>query len=128
MSPITLVITALLSLSLAYFIVLLLIRIRNNVVAGHSYRDALTAELSELRAYKMLGALGINRQRYIHQQSVLDIHKHMDRCKACGNITECDEKLASNSIDPNHIEFCNNADEFSEMAKQGDEAEARPPQ
>lgn len=121
MSAVTLIISSLLALSLAYFIVLMLIRIRNNVVTGLSYREALQAQIADLRLNRMLGALGINKQRYMHQQSIIDIHSHMERCRDCTNTHVCDEKLESNTIEKDKIDFCNNAETLNRIAGQQEE-------
>lgn len=118
MNTITLIITAVLCIALAGISALLLIRIRNNVITGLNYRRALQSELSKLRLYKMLGALGINIQGYIHQEPIIDIHDHMERCKSCANADICEDKLVNNMIDKDDFEFCSNADAFGAIIKQ----------
>jgi hypothetical protein len=118
MSTITLVITSVLAAALVGFILLLLLRIRNNVVSGLSYRKALQAEISDLRLDRMLAALGINRERYLYQESTLDIHRQIERCKDCSNTATCDDKLSSNTIEKDKIDFCNNADAFGRISEQ----------
>jgi hypothetical protein len=112
------IITAL-GIALGYFIVRLMLRIGNNVIVGRTYRQALRAELSSLRLGRMLSALGINRELYLHQQKTRDIHQHMQRCRECDNSDVCDEQLCEKNIDVNDINYCNNAEPLkSIVAKQ----------
>ena len=118
MSIFSLIILSLLGIALAWFIVMMMIRIRNNVVNGLDYRTALRTEISSLRLNRMLAALGINRERYLHQENVIEIHKHMERCRDCSNTETCDDKLENNTIEKGNIDFCNNADAFGKIAAQ----------
>ena len=121
MSTLTLIITSLLAIAFTWFIVLMLVRIRNNVVNGLSYRKALREEIGSLRLDRMLAALGVNRERYLYQENVLDIHQHMERCKDCSNTATCDDKLDSNTIEKDKIDFCNNAQAFGRISKRHSE-------
>ena len=118
MSTITLIITSVLAAALGWFVLMLLVRIRNNVVNGLSYRKALRAEISGLRLNRMLAALGVNRERYLYQENTLDIHQHIERCKDCSNTATCDEKLDTNTIEKDKIDFCNNAEAFGRISAQ----------
>jgi hypothetical protein len=95
-----------------------MLRIRNNVIIGRTYRQALRAELSSLRLDRMLAALGINRERYLHQQNTQDIHQHIDRCRDCDHTDVCDEKLDAATIDQDNIDFCNNAKSLKTIISQ----------
>lgn len=127
MNTLTFIVIAILALALGYFIVLLLIRIRNNVISGQSYRKALQAEIAALRMDGMMAALGINRQRYLHQQSTLDIHQHMQRCRECGNTDTCDHQIATKTIDKNTIDYCNNAESLRNVIDQQNETSDQEP-
>lgn len=109
------IISTTLALALGYFIVNLIIRIGSNVITGKTYRQALQLELANLRLNRMLAALGINRERYLHQQNTRDIHQHMQRCRDCGNTAICDEKLSAQVVDQKDIEYCNNADALTSI-------------
>jgi len=115
MNPTTLIITTVLGLALGYFIVRLMLRIRNNVVIGRTYRQALRTEISSLRLDRMLAALGINRELYLHQQNTRDIHQQIQRCRDCDNTDLCDEKLCAQTIDQDNIDYCNNAESLKTM-------------
>ena len=121
MSTLTLIITSLLATAFCWFILLLLVRIRNNVVNGMSYRKALREEVVSLRLDRMLTALGVNRERYLNQESVLEIQQHMERCRNCSNTATCDDKLDNNTIEKDKIDFCNNAQAFGKISKQHSE-------
>lgn len=62
------IVTTALGLALGYFVVRLMLRIRNNVIIGRTYRQALRAELSSLRLDRMLTALSLNRELYLHSK------------------------------------------------------------
>ena len=62
-----------------------------------------------------MDALGINKEKYIHQESVLDIKHHIDTCGACDNTDQCDEKLDSDSIRVEDIKFCGNESSMVEI-------------
>lgn len=112
------IITTALGCALGYFIVRLMLRIRNNVIIGRSYRQALRAELSSLRLDRMLAALGINRELYLHQQKTRNIHQHIQRCRDCDSTDICDEKLCAQTIDQGNIDYCNNAESLKSILSQ----------
>ncbi len=127
MGTLTFIVIAILALALGYFIILLLIRIRNNVITGQSYRQALQAEIATLRMDRMMAALGINRQRYLHQQRTLDIHQHMQSCRECKNTDTCDHQLATKMVDKNTIDYCNNAESLRNVIDQQNETSDQGP-
>jgi len=68
-----------------------------------------------------MDALGINKEKYIHQESVLDITHHIDTCTACNKTVRCDEQLDSNDIEVENISFCENENSMVELVfKQND--------
>ena len=104
-----------------YFFLMLFFKIRKNVLNGQSFHDSLVAQISNMRMGKMMDALGINKAKYIHQESVLDINHHIDTCNACENTDECDEKLESETIGVEDIKFCGNESSMVEITfKQND--------
>ncbi len=116
MSTLSFIILGILSASLAYYVIMLAVRIRNNVMTGISYHDALLSQLSELRMGRMMTALGINKERYVHQESGLDIDAQMRRCVACDNTAECDDRLAEDNVTPDSIDFCKNEAAFQSVS------------
>jgi hypothetical protein len=77
----------------------------------------LAEKVNRLRLGKMLAALGVDIDVYLNSERSLEIQQHIDRCAACGNTAECDDKLAKQDIDPDHIGFCNNEASLREIAK-----------
>lgn len=97
-------------------IVLLPIAIVFNVRAGRKYRRRLAQNIHHLRLNRMLTALGIDTDEYLHEERIVDIHEQMTRCGECANTEECDEALHG-KVDPDHIGFCNNEATLREMVK-----------
>lgn len=96
--------------------VLLPIAIIFNVKAGRKYRKQLAKSIHHLRLNRMLTALGIDLDDYLHSERTVDIRNQMERCSECANTEECDEKLAD-GVDPDHIGFCNNEEVLRELVK-----------
>lgn len=124
MNTTTFIVLTAFGVSLTYYVIVLIMRIRTNVLTGQSFHDSLMSQISNIRMGKMMDALGINKEKYIHQESVLDITHHIDTCKACDNTDRCDEKLDSNDIEVENISFCENENSMVEMVfKQNDHKE-----
>ena len=115
MNTTTLIILIALGASLAYYIVMLAVKIRANVLTGQSFHDSLLSQISNMRMGKMMDALGISKEKYIHQESVLDISHHIDNCNACDKTDQCDEKLASEDVVVENINFCENEESMVEL-------------
>jgi hypothetical protein len=117
MNTITLIALAVLALMVVSFSILLPLAIVFNVRAGEKYRKGLAEKVNKLRLGKMLKALGVDIDVYLNSERSLEIQQHIDRCAACSNTAECDEKLADDAIDPDSIDFCNNEASLREIAK-----------
>lgn len=107
----------LMTLLVATFAILLVSAIVFNFRAGIRYRHALAAQLNNFRLAKMLAALGIDIDEYLSTERVVDIHRHMERCGACENVGECDDRLNQGSLDAGEIGFCNNEKSLQEIAR-----------
>ena len=95
MSMITILLTIILFVAMfVLFAILLPLAIIFNVRTGKAYREKLAGKIEKLRLGKMLSALGIDIDTYIARERGVDIHKHMNNCKACSNLEECDERIA----------------------------------
>jgi len=116
MNTLTILALVLLTLLLVTFSVLLPVAIVFNVRAGEKYRRDLAEKVNRLRLGKMLEALGVDIDIYLNSERSLDIQQHIDRCNACDNTAECDDKLTGQGIDPDHIGFCNNEASLREIA------------
>ncbi len=77
----------------AYMIVSLPLAIFRNMKSGQRFRLALSRKLAALRLPRMLRMLGIDDQAYLAQNRVVDIEKHMDNCRNCGETGRCDRDL-----------------------------------
>lgn len=89
-----------------------------NVKAGKRYRQGLAIKVDQLRLSKMLTALGIDINVYLHKERIVDIENQMKRCTECVNTDECDDKLANSAINADDIHFCNNEETLREIAKE----------
>ena len=65
---------------------------------GIGIRESLLSKLSSMRMGRMMDALKINKERYLHSESIIEINSHINRCNECVNITECDDKLDNQKI------------------------------
>jgi hypothetical protein len=117
MNTITLIALAVLALVVVSFSVLLPLAIVFNVRAGEKYRKGLAEKVNQLRLGKMLKALGVDIDVYLNSERSLEIQQQIDRCAACGNTAECDDKLAGDALSPDSIDFCNNEESLREIAK-----------
>ena len=113
----SLIIAILLGVSVTAVIALLFIAIIFNMKRGRKYRQALAKKVAQFRLNKMLIALGIDTNAYIHDEHVADIYKHMEHCEECSNTEECDDALAKDNINPNEIGFCNNEQSLQKVAE-----------
>ena len=87
-----------------------------NVKAGKKYRRSLAAKIDQLRLGRMLGALGIDINTYLHAERIVEIKQQMDRCSACENTDLCDDRLAEGNVSADEIDFCNNEDALQKIA------------
>lgn len=117
MDIISLIITGLLVLLTGAFVILLVLAIMFNLKAGQRYRENLAKRLDQLRLGKMLSALGIDTETYLHSERILDIHQQMNRCSSCANTDLCDDQLSDGAVGSNEIDFCNNERSLQEMLK-----------
>ena len=116
MELISLIIASLLGILIALVIVLLFIAIIFNMKRGRKFRQALAKKVAQLRLNKMLDALGVDTNAYLHREKVTDIYQHMERCEACDNTEECDDALEKDNINPDTIGFCNNEQSLQKIA------------
>ena len=84
---------------------------------GRKYRQALARKVAQLRLNKMLLALGVDTNAYIHDEHIADIYKNMERCEECSNTEECDDALSKDKINPGEIGFCNNEQSLQKISE-----------
>ena len=125
MNYISLFIASLLALLVAVFVISLFVAIIFNVKAAEKYRHRLAKRVESLRLNKMLTALGIDMDAWLHSESLLDVKRQMSRCSECGNTEKCDETLSGSEVDAADIGFCNNEKDLQKiMEKQAKAARA----
>ena len=117
MNLFSLIVAGLLIMLTLAFTVMLVSAIVFNMKSGKKYRRSLARRFDQLRLGKMLSALGIDVNSYLHTQGIVDIQKHMDLCSACENTNTCDEQLAAGNIKASNIEFCNNEKSLQDIAR-----------
>ncbi|HED17423.1 MAG TPA: hypothetical protein ENI64_11495 [Gammaproteobacteria bacterium] len=123
MDSFSIVVVILLGLALAVFAISLFVAIIFNVKIGLKYREPLARKLHALRLSKMLSALGISTDEYLHTENIIKINEQMERCAECGNTEECDDNLANDNMDVDRIDFCNNESTLKDMVSKKSAAE-----
>ena len=111
----TVIIGSLLALLVLYVIMRMSYVIMRNVIIGMEFRKNLARKVNALRLNKMLAALGIDINSYLHSERVIDIEEHIDKCSACQNTETCDEQLASGTIQASSIDYCNNEESLQQI-------------
>jgi hypothetical protein len=106
MEIISLILLAVLALAMALISVFFVVLFRKNMQQGREFRKNLAQSLQQLRMSKVLIALGLDTNVYLHKVSVHNIKQQMSKCENCATSGSCDEKLAQKSIQPSDIEFC----------------------
>ena len=104
----TVIIGSLLALFMLYVIIRMSYVIMRNVIVGMEFRKNLARKVDALRLNKMLAALGVDINNYLHSERVIDIEEHIDKCSVCQNIETCDDQLAKGTIQASNIDYCNN--------------------
>lgn len=117
MNLFSLIVAGLLTVLTLTFAVMLVSAIVFNLKAGKKYRRSLATRVDQIRLSKMLSALGIDVNSYLHTQSAVDIQKHMNQCSACEKTDTCDEQLAAGDIKATDIDFCNNEKSLQDIAR-----------
>ena len=87
-----------------------------NVKNGMLFRSLLSKRVNSLRLGKMLAALGVNVDKYLHEEKVLDIENQIERCTQCENTDACDDNLEKGTISIDSIDYCNNESDLKSMA------------
>lgn len=120
----TLIAGTLLVAAIAYVILRLAVVIAFNVKTGMLYRQKLARKINDLRLNRMLTALGIDINVYLHNERVIDITEQMNRCVSCENTQSCDEDMLKGTITVDDIDYCNNEKVLREMVETSNSAKA----
>ena len=115
MDIVTIVVGGALALFLLYVILRMSYVIMRNVVVSMEFRKKLASKVNDLRLNRMLGALGIDINNYLHGERVIDIEQHIDKCAACENTDACDDALARGSVTVNNIDYCSNEQSLQQI-------------
>jgi hypothetical protein len=106
--------------ALAFFLLYVIMRmsyvIMRNVIVGMEFRKNLAQKVYDLRLNRMLEALGIDVNNYLHREPVIDVERHIDKCAMCPNTATCDEQLAADAVTLTGIDFCNNEQALQKIA------------
>lgn len=111
----TVIIGSILVMFLLYVIMRMSYVMMRNVIIGMEFRKSLARKVNALRLNKMLAALGIDINNYLHSERVIDIEEHIDKCSACQNTEICDDQLAKGTIQANNIDYCNNEESLQHI-------------
>jgi accessory gene regulator protein AgrB len=111
----TVIIGTILALFLLYVIMRMSYVMMRNVIVGMEFRKNLARKVNSLRLNKMLAALGIDINNYLHSERVIDIEEHIDKCAACQNTDICDDELTKGNIQASKIDYCNNEESLQHI-------------
>ncbi len=106
MEIISYILLAILPLAMAMISVFFVVLFRKNMRQGREFRRNLAQSLQQLRLSKMLTALGLDTNLYLHKSSVHNIKQHMSKCENCSTTGACDEKLSQPTFQHAELEFC----------------------
>ncbi len=68
--------------------------ISRNLKDGQAFRRQLAARLEQLRLHRLMGLLGLDSDRYLSRESIVDVERHMRACAQCDATRQCDSALA----------------------------------
>ena len=108
MDILTVIVGGILALFMLYVIMRMSYVIMHNVIVGMEFRKNLARQVNALRLNKMLAALGIDINSYLHAERIIDIEEQISKCSACQNTDTCDDQLAKGTVQPGKIDYCNN--------------------
>jgi hypothetical protein len=108
MSILSFFVFALFVMAIGTIAVAFMLLINKNLRQGLTIRERLAQRVDSLRMSKMLAALGINFDQYLHQVPLVKINESMNKCDNCETIGQCDDALKQPVIKPDQIDFCPN--------------------
>lgn len=105
---------SLLGLALVVLAVALSWAILRNLSQGQRFRARLAERLEQLRLQRLLRLLGLDPTRYLHEQPIVDVNRHMHTCARCPETVRCDRALEEHK--PEVVaSYCANFDELQAM-------------
>jgi hypothetical protein len=117
MEIISFILLGVLGLAIVTISVFFVLIISKNMKNGRKFRRDLAQRLNQLRMTKLLTALGLDFDIYLHQVPVHKITQSMSKCESCVTTSACDEKLSQPAIQQTDIEFCPNQESFIEFSE-----------
>lgn len=108
MDILTVIVGGILALFMLYVLMRMSYVIMRNVIVGMEFRKNLARQVNALRLNKMLTALGVDINRYLHSERIIDIEEQIDKCATCENTEICDDQLGKGAIQASNIDYCNN--------------------
>ncbi len=111
----TVIIGSILALFVLYVIMRMSYVIMHNLIVGMEFRKNLAKKVDALRLNKMLAALGIDINNYLHTERVIDIEEQIDKCSVCQNTETCDDQLTKGTIQASNIDYCNNEESLQQI-------------
>jgi hypothetical protein len=95
-----------LALAMTLISIFFVVLFSKNMRQGREFRKNLANALQQLRMHKVLAALGLDSNVYLHKVSVQVIQQQMSKCKNCNTTDTCDEKLSRKTVQQADIAFC----------------------
>lgn len=115
---IDLALIALFGLGMVLMAAVMILSIARNYEHGRRFRRTLAERLAGLRLERMARALGIDVERCLHDERVVQIEQSMQRCGTCTETEACDRELEKGVHSPRQIEFCPNRECLSKFVEQ----------
>lgn len=105
-------------LALALFAVSLAWAILHNLREGQAFRAQLARRLGQLRLQRLMRMLGLDPGRYLHQERIVDVERHMRACASCPETSRCDQALEQHQPDA-VADYCVNYPEIRDLREKG---------
>lgn len=101
-------------LAMALFAFSLAWAILHNLREGQAFRAQLARRLEQLRLQRLMRMLGLDPGRYLHQERIVDVERHMRACAQCPETARCDQALEQHQ--PEAVtSYCANYPELKEL-------------
>jgi hypothetical protein len=105
-------------LALALFATSLAWAILHNLREGQAFRAQLARRLAVLRLERLMRMMGLDPGRYLHQQPIVDVERHMRACAQCPETGRCDQALEQHQ--PQAVaDYCANYPDLRELRDKG---------
>jgi hypothetical protein len=75
---------------------------------GFGVREAWARRIQSLPMSRMLAAVGIDFDSYLHRVPLSKINESMNNCEHCDTLEQCEQQLAQPTTTTDDIGFCPN--------------------